>query len=89
MVETRPLADGAPDHAPYNVILINGAVETVPDALLAQLRDGGRLVAIEIHGGVGRCAVWTRSGDAIASRRAFDAAAPVLAGFARAAAFEF
>lgn len=89
MVVVGPLADGAPDHAPYNVILINGAVEVVPDALLAQLRDGGRLVAIEMHGGVGRCSVWTRSGDATVPRRAFDATAPVLDGFRRAPAFEF
>lgn len=89
MIEVRPLAEGAPDHAPYNAILINGAVEDVPDALLAQLRDGGRLVAIQMNAGVGRCAVWTRSGDAIVPRRAFDATAPVLEGFRRAPAFEF
>jgi protein-L-isoaspartate(D-aspartate) O-methyltransferase len=89
MIENRPLAEGAPDNAPYNVILINGAVEEIPEALRAQLRDGGRLVAIEMTGGVGRCSVWTRTGDVIASRRAFDATAGLLEGFRRAAAFEF
>jgi protein-L-isoaspartate(D-aspartate) O-methyltransferase len=89
MIETRPLAEGAPDHAPYNVILINGAVEDLPEALTAQLRDGGRLVAIEPAGGGGRCSVWTRSGVVVAPRRAFDATAPVLEGFRRAAEFEF
>lgn len=89
MVETRALAEGAPEHAPYNVILIHGAVEEIPEALTAQLRDGGRLVAIELKDGVGRCCVWSRSGDVIAARRAFDATSPTLEGFRRAAAFEF
>ena len=41
-----PLAAGVPDEAPFDAILLNGAVPEVPQALLDQLKDGGRLVAI-------------------------------------------
>jgi protein-L-isoaspartate(D-aspartate) O-methyltransferase len=89
MVETGPLAEGAAAHAPYNVIFINGAIETLPDGLIAQLRMGGRLVAIESRGAAGRCCVWTRGALGMTPRRAFDALAPLLPGFGRAPAFEF
>ncbi|MFT6773189.1 MAG: protein-L-isoaspartate(D-aspartate) O-methyltransferase [Paracoccaceae bacterium] len=88
VVETRTLAEGAPAHAPYNVIFINGALETLPESLGAQLREGGRLVAIEAHGAVGRACVWTRGPGGLTARRAFDALGPVLPGFTREAAFE-
>ena len=59
-----PLSEGASKHGPYDVILIQGAVETVPVALLDQLKDGGRIVAIFDEGaslgavrvGLHRCA---------------------------------
>jgi protein-L-isoaspartate(D-aspartate) O-methyltransferase len=87
IVERGPLAEGAAASGPYDVILIEGGVERVPEALTAQLKDGGRLVAIEVAGPVGRCTVWTRAGDALSARRAFDAMAPVLPGFDVAPAF--
>jgi protein-L-isoaspartate(D-aspartate) O-methyltransferase len=46
LLVTGPLATGAAKHAPYDVITIQGAVETVPEALVAQLRDGGRIGAV-------------------------------------------
>lgn len=84
-----PLAAGAPEHAPYNVILVNGGVEVLPEALGAQLREGGRLVLIHMDGDFGRCEIATRTDGRLSRRRIFDAAAPVLPGFARTAAFEF
>ncbi|MEM6972428.1 MAG: protein-L-isoaspartate O-methyltransferase [Pseudomonadota bacterium] len=81
--------DGDPDHGPYDVILVNGAVEQVPAELTAQLKDGGRLVAIFLDGPVGRCRVVTRAGDALSDRRAFDVDAPLIEGFRKARAFEF
>jgi protein-L-isoaspartate(D-aspartate) O-methyltransferase len=82
-----PLEQGAPSHAPFDAILVNGSVTRVPDALLAQLRDGGRLVAIFAEGGVGRATVWQRTGSVFDARPVFDAAAPLLPGFAPSAEF--
>ena len=88
-VVEAPLVAGAPEHAAYNVILIEGGVEEVPEALLAQLRDGGRMAFVHMDGDFGRCEVLTRTGDRFGRRRAFDAAAPVAPGFTRHDEFEF
>ena len=82
-----PLEAGAPSHAPFDAILINGAIAQVPEALLAQLKDGGRLAATLVDGGVGRGSVWQRTGNLFDSRPVFDADAPPLPGFARATEF--
>ena len=82
-------AAGDAAHGPYDVIFINGAVETVPEALAAQLKQGGRLVALLRQGGVGQCCVLTRAGAGVSPRHVFDADAPLLAGFERAAEFAF
>ncbi|MEM9783174.1 MAG: protein-L-isoaspartate O-methyltransferase [Pseudomonadota bacterium] len=82
-------ADGDPDHGPYDVIFLNGAVERVAPALTDQLKDGGRLVAVFRDGPLGRCRVLTRAGDALSDRRAFDVDAPLLDGFAKDRVFEF
>ena len=86
-------AAGDPAHGPYDVIFINGAVETVPEALSAQLKQGGRLVALfrqaGVHNGVGQACVLTRAGAGVSRRHVFDADAPLLAGFEAAAEFAF
>jgi protein-L-isoaspartate(D-aspartate) O-methyltransferase len=89
IVEKGPLAEGAPASGPYDVILVEGGVERTPEALTDQLKDGGRLLAIEVSGPIGRCTVWTRTGDALSARRVFDAMAPVLPGFDVAPSFTF
>jgi protein-L-isoaspartate(D-aspartate) O-methyltransferase len=75
------LAKGYPKQAPYDVILFNGAVSTVPKKILDQLADTGRLVAIVSEPMVGRGMVYTRTGGMISSRHMFDATAPILPGF--------
>lgn len=82
-------AEGDVDHGPYDVIFINGAVETIPDALLAQLKDNGRLVAVFRDGAIGQCRVLVRAGEAIAARYEFDATAPLIGGFEAAREFAF
>jgi protein-L-isoaspartate(D-aspartate) O-methyltransferase len=82
-------AAGDAAHGPYDVIFINGAVESLPDGLGAQLKEGGRLVALFREGGVGKCCVLTRTGAGLAQRYVFDADAPLLAGFEKAAEFAF
>jgi protein-L-isoaspartate(D-aspartate) O-methyltransferase len=88
-VLAAPLAGGAAAHAPYNVILVEGGVEEVPEGLREQLREGGRMVFVRMEGEYGWCELVTRVDGAFARRRMFDAAAPVLPGFERQAAFEF
>lgn len=83
------LAAGHGAGAPYDVILIEGAVADVPETLIGQLGQGGRLVAIEAGAGIGRAIVLTKSASAVSKRVAFDAAGPMLPGFARAKGFVF
>ncbi len=72
---------GYPAEGPFDAIVIEGAVASVPDALLGQLKDGGRLVAIVSDGRTGRATLWQRSGSAVSERDGFDAGAPFLPGF--------
>jgi protein-L-isoaspartate(D-aspartate) O-methyltransferase len=83
------LAAGAPAEAPFDVILLNGAAETVAPALLEQLADGGRLAAVVAQGPLCRAQVWRRIGKSFDARPAFEAGAPVLPGFERPADFVF
>ena len=82
-------AAGDAGHGPYDVIFVNGAVEDLPQALTDQLKNGGRLVALFRQGGVGQCCVMTRAGASVSPRYVFDADAPLLAGFEKAAEFTF
>lgn len=85
-----PLEAGAPDHAPYDLILIDGAVEFVPQQLIAQLAEGGRLIAI-LHGsdGVSRAAKGIKHAG-IARLEAFgEAAAALLPPFRKVPTFRF
>lgn len=85
-----PLVAGDAAHGPYDVIVVEGAVATIPEALIAQLNDGGRLVAIvNDANGVGRATLLVRVGEAISSRVLFDAQAAVLPGFEARPAFVF
>ncbi len=84
-----PLAAGAPAHAPYDVIVIEGAVDMLPAAFAAQLAPGGRLITILNDDGVGRLVVAEAVGGAFAHRTLADRNAPLLASFQRKAAFSF
>lgn len=83
------LTKGCPSEGPYDVILVDGAAERLPEALTAQLKDGGRLVIIEGQGGAGMAKIYTRSGGTVSGRFAFNAAAHVLPGFERPKEFVF
>jgi len=89
-VVASDLAAGAAKQGPFDVIVISGAIETEPAALLKQLKDGGRLGAVVRRGGVAKGTIWRRSGAAVASHEAFDATARiVLPGFTQPKAFVF
>ncbi|WP_413849938.1 protein-L-isoaspartate O-methyltransferase family protein [Albidovulum sp.] len=82
-----PLAEGAARHGPYDVIVIEGAAEVVPDAILAQLKEGGRIGCLFMEGALGVCRIGHKIDGAVTWRFAFNATAPVLPGFAARKAF--
>ncbi|MDM7458501.1 MAG: protein-L-isoaspartate O-methyltransferase [Paracoccus sp. (in: a-proteobacteria)] len=82
-----PLTEGAPRQGPYDVILIEGAVHEVPEALLSQLRDGGRIGAIFLEGALGVARIGHKAAGQVTWRYAFNAHAPLLDGFAKMPGF--
>ena len=89
VVEGR-LAEGYPKQAPYNVILLGGAVAEIPAAIADQLAEDGRLVTVVSAGpGLGRATLMRRDGGVISSRVLYDASLPVLPGFEAAPGFVF
>ncbi len=89
MVELGTLADGVAAHGPFDAILVEGAIEVLPDALADQLKPGGRIAAIFVEGSQGQARLGLKTAGGIAWRRIFDATAPVLPGFLATKAFEF
>jgi protein-L-isoaspartate(D-aspartate) O-methyltransferase len=84
-----PLEDGHAAGAPYDQILIDGAVEFIPDPLIAQLADGGRLGTAILDRGITRLAVGRKAGDAFGTLSVGDAGVPLLPGLQRPRAFTF
>ncbi len=84
------LTRGLADQGPFDIILICGMVETVPDALTDQLADGGRLGAVvQIDEALGRGRVYTRAGDTVSWRETFDGCPPKFDVFNRPRTFQF
>jgi protein-L-isoaspartate(D-aspartate) O-methyltransferase len=81
VIVTGPLAEGAAACGPYDAILIEGGVEQVPPALVDQLKDGGRIVALFMSGPLGAVRIGHKAAGRVGWRLAFNAAAPVLPGF--------
>lgn len=84
-----PLPAGHAAQAPYDVIVVEGAVDDVSPALFVQLKDGGRLVAVIGEGHAGRATLWRKEGEQISSIGAFNAAVRPLVEFRREPVFEF
>lgn len=84
-----PLAAGAPDGAPYDRILIDGAIELLPDALTDQLAEGGKLVGARREGSVTRLVQGVRTAGAVTLRAFADMDVAALPGFARPQSFQF
>jgi len=90
VVVEGPLDRGWPAEAPYSLILFNGAVAEVPQAILDQLADNGRLIAIISDGnGPGRATLVTRRNGVTSQRTLFDANTPALPDFIKSAGFVF
>jgi protein-L-isoaspartate(D-aspartate) O-methyltransferase len=88
-VEKGPLVDGWAQGAPYDAILVDGAIEELPQTLARQLKDGGRLVCVMGSSPGASAMVYRKSGGELSGRAIFDAAAGLLPGFAKAAVFAF
>ncbi len=83
-------AKGLPGEAPFDVIVLSGSVAEVPQALLSQLKVGGRLVAIVGSGPVMRATLVPRTGEAAYSNsQRWDTVAPRLQHFAEPSRFSF
>lgn len=88
IVIRAPLAEGSARHSPYDVIIIEGGIEFVPDAIIDQLKDGGRIFGLFGSERVCRGRLGKKVGDRIHWRNEFDAGVPVLPGFRRERSFE-
>ena len=88
-VRIAAAVEGDEVNAPYDVIVLAGATEIVPDRLYRQLRDGGRLVGVFAMSRPARAMIVTHSHADFGDRALFDAAAPVLPGLERPSAFVF
>ena len=86
----RAPQSGYAEQGPYNVILINGAIDQVPQTLLDQLAEGGRLAAVIGKGRVaGRGTLFRKLAGAVSSRALFDAGTPSLPGLQHRPSFQF
>jgi protein-L-isoaspartate(D-aspartate) O-methyltransferase len=84
-----PLTAGWPAAAPYDLILLDGAIEVAPDALGRQLKLNGRLATIFGRGPAAKAMIYRSIEGHLVGRPIFDAAAPPLPGFAAPPAFVF
>jgi len=84
-----PLTAGWPAAAPYDLILLDGAVEVAPDSLGRQLKPTGRLAAVFGRGPAAKAMIYRLSEGHLLGRPIFDAAAPLLPGFSAPPAFVF
>lgn len=87
ILHVGPLSDGAEIHGPFDVILLQGAVEHLPEGLLEQLKDGGRIACLFAEGALGVVRIGYKIDGNVTWRFAFNAGAPVLPGFERHTAF--
>jgi protein-L-isoaspartate(D-aspartate) O-methyltransferase len=83
IVHTGELSAGVAAHGPYDVITIQGGVETVPSEIIEQLKEGGRIAALFMTGALGEMRVGHKIDGRMNWRLAFNASAPVLPGFAK------
>ncbi len=89
VVVTGQLEAGYPSEGPFSAIILEGAVSKVPESLLDQLKDGGRLVAVVENGSVSKAVVWHRFGENFDRSTAFEVSSPSLPGFSAPATFDF
>lgn len=84
-----PLSEGTKKGAPYDLILVDGAIEQIPDALIEQLVEGGRIGGAIVEQGITRLFIGRRAGGGFGFHPISDASTPRLPGFERPKAFTF
>lgn len=84
------LAAGLAEQSPFDIIIIGGMVETLPDAWGNQLSEGGRLaVVVQVDRDLGKARIYTKAGNTLSCRDVFDCRPPKFPEFDKAPAFEF
>lgn len=86
---TGALVDGSPRNGPYDAIVIFAGVEQIPQSILDQLKEGGRILALFMDGALGEVRRGVKTHGVVSWHMAFNATAPVLPGFAHAPSFVF
>ncbi|MGB7243597.1 MAG: protein-L-isoaspartate O-methyltransferase [Salaquimonas sp.] len=89
IVHVGPLGAGAAQHGPFDAMIIEGGVSRLPDALLDQLKEGGRVACLFMDGALGEVRIGYKLDGQVSWRRSFNAGAPILPGFEAEAAFQF
>lgn len=89
VILTAPLSAGSAKNGPYDVIVAFAGVEQMPQSLIDQLKDGGRMMAVFMQGPLGEVRLGRKVDGAMSWRAEFNATAPVLQGFAREPGFVF
>ncbi|MCZ4354434.1 protein-L-isoaspartate O-methyltransferase [Roseovarius aestuarii] len=87
IVHHATLTSGAAEHGPYDVIVVQGAVQHLPEGLIDQLKDGGRIACLFMEGALGVMRIGYKIDGKMTWRFGFNAGAPVLPGFEKHAAF--
>jgi protein-L-isoaspartate(D-aspartate) O-methyltransferase len=87
VVVHSPLQVGAPANGPFDVIIVQGAVEKMPETILAQVKEGGRIGALFMEGVLGTARIGRKQDGVVTWRYAFNASAPILPGFEAAREF--
>lgn len=83
------LTEGAAEHGPYDAIVVEGGVEHLPEAILDQIKDGGRIACLFMEGPLGVVRIGYKIDGKMSWRFAFNASAPVIPGFEKHRAFTF
>ena len=87
ILQQGDLTAGAPEHGPYDAIIVEGGVEELPSTLADQLKEGGRMVVIFMENALGTVRAGHKVDGRISWRFAFNGTAPVIPGFEKQAAF--
>lgn len=83
------LVEGAEQHGPYDVMIVQGGVQQLPMSLQGQIKEGGRVACLFMEDALGEVRIGHKQGGRLSWRMAFNAGAPVLSGFTQEKAFEF
>ncbi|MCA0906073.1 protein-L-isoaspartate O-methyltransferase [Ruegeria marisrubri] len=87
IIHVGPLEQGAAEHGPYDAIMVQGGVERIPDALLDQLKEHGRIACLFVEGNLGTVRIGRKAGGRVSWRDVFNASAPILESFSAECAF--